>query len=112
MELNNIPDTGKWGNAAARLNENFAKVSTEVDKVKNATTKAKGLFSTFELLKQTWPSPQKGDWAIVGSSVPGAIYECKTDGAWTPTGQTGGGGDVDLTDYLTATEITDITTIL
>lgn len=112
MELNTINNTDKWGSSAARLNENFGKISTEVEKVKNATTKAKGLFSTFELLKQTWPSPKKGDWAIVGDSIPGAIYECKTDGTWTPTGQTGGGGDIDLTDYLTATEITDITTIL
>lgn len=112
MELNTINNSDNWGSTTTRLNENFGKISTEVEKVKNSTTKAKGLFSTYDFLKKSCPSPKIGDWAIVGNTIPGEIYECKTAGEWEPTGQTGGGGEVDLTEYLTATEITDITTIL
>ena len=42
MELNTINNTDKWGSTAARLNEKFSKESTEVDKVKNSTTRNKG----------------------------------------------------------------------
>lgn len=112
MELNTINNTDNWGNTASRLNENFSKIATEVDKAKYSTSKNKGLFSTLSDLKATHPSPQVGDWAVVGSTIPGPIYQCKTAGTWTATGQTGGGDEVNLADYLTATEITDITTIL
>lgn len=112
MELNTINSTATWGNSANRLNENFSKVSSEVEKLKNATTKNKGLFSSLADLKATHPSPQVGDWAVVGSTIPGPIYQCKTAGTWTATGQTGGGDEVNLADYLTAEEITDVTTIL
>lgn len=44
--------------------------------------------------------------------IPGPIYECKIKGAWSPTGTTGGGGSVDLSSYLTAEEIDDVTSIL
>lgn len=112
MELNAINNTDKWGATAARLNENFSKVSTEVEKIKNATSKNKGLFASEELLKAAYPSPAKGDWAVVGNTIPGQIYRCNTTGSWTATGETGGGGEINLADSLKATEITDITTIL
>lgn len=112
MELNTINNSDKWGSTAARLNENFGKISTEVDKVKNSTTRNKGLFASLSELEAAYPSPAKVDWAIVGSTIPGTVYKCNTAGTWTSTGQTGGGGDINLTGYLTATEITDITTII
>ena len=34
MELNSINKTGTWSEAADRLNYNFSKTSTEIDKVK------------------------------------------------------------------------------
>ena len=111
MELNTINNTDKWGSTAARLNENFSKVSTEVDKVKNSTTRNKGLFASLSELKATYPSPAKGDWAVVGNTIPGQIYRCNTTGSWTATGETGGGGEINLADYRKATESTDITTI-
>ena len=70
------------------------------------------LFSTLKLLEEAVPSPVVGDWAIVGDTIPGPIYECKIKGAWSPTGTTGGGGSVDLNGYLTAEEIDDVTSIL
>ena len=108
MELNSINKTGTWSEAADRLNNNFSKTSTEVEKVK----RNKGLFPTLESLKAAVPSPVVGDWAVVGDTIPGPIYQCKTKGTWSATGTTGGGGSVDLSSYLTAEEIDDVTSIL
>ena len=112
MELTTIHGTSSWGDAAATINQNNSKISTELEKAKNSSTRAKGLFDSENSLKVKWPSPQVGDWAIVGNTVPGTIYLCNTAGIWTNTGQTGGGGEVELDDYLQCEEITDVTTIL
>lgn len=48
MELNSINKTGTWSEAADRLNYNFSKTSTEIDKVKQNSVRNKGLFSTEE----------------------------------------------------------------
>ena len=50
MELNTINKTGTWSEAADRLNNNFSKTSTEVEKVKQNGIRNKGLFSTLESL--------------------------------------------------------------
>lgn len=112
MELTTIQNTSSWGDAAAAINHNNQKISAEIEKTKNSSTRAKGLFTSESDLKAKWPSPQIGDWAIVGTTVPGAVWQCKTAGSWSNTGQTGGGGEVELDDYLQCEEITDITTIL
>lgn len=112
MELNTINKTGTWSEAADRLNNNFSKTSTEVEKVKQNGIRNKGLFPTLESLKAAVPSPAVGDWAVVGGTIPGPIYQCKTKGTWSATGTTGGGGSVDLNGYLTAEEIDDATSIL
>lgn len=110
--IETVLDTGDWGTASTQINNNFRALNTDVEKAKNASVKAKGLFGTFELLKETWPSPNKGDWAIVGSTIPGLIYECRVNGVWRNTGQQGGGGDIDLAGYLSSEKITDVTEIL
>ena len=112
MELTTIQNTSNWGEAAAAINQNNSKISTEIEKAKNSSTRAKGLFESESALKSRWPSPLVGDWAIVGTTVPGTVWQCKTAGTWTNTGQTGGGGEVELDDYLRCEEITDVTTIL
>lgn len=66
MELNSINKTGTWSEAADRLNYNFSKTSTEIDKVKQNSVRNKGLFSTVEALQAVVPSPVVGDWAVVG----------------------------------------------
>ena len=62
MELNSINKTGTWSEAAARLNNNFSKTSTEVEKIKQNSVRNKGLFSTVEALQAcllyTSPSPR------------------------------------------------------
>lgn len=105
MDLSTIKNTGNWGSSAANLNENFSKVGLEVDKLKYAAYNSK-LYATEALLKQAVPSPKVGDWAIVGDSIPGEIYQCRTDGVWTATGQTGGGYGMEVTNI---TEVGDVT---
>lgn len=112
MELNTINKTGTWSEAADRLNNNFSKTSTELEKVKQNGIRNKGLFSTLKLLEEAVPSPVVGDWAVVGDTIPGPLYQCKTRGVWSETGTTGGGGRVDLSDFLKAEEIDDVTLIL
>lgn len=130
MQLNNIHKTGTWGESAERINNNFSKTAAEVEKLKYSTSRSKGLFSTDADLKKAYPNPKPGDWAIVGNSIPGPIWECKTQGIWVATGKTGGGDAIDLNGYvkeeilndfvkkeaisvfIEAEEITDITTIL
>lgn len=112
MELNSINKTGTWSEVADRLNNNFSKTSTEVEKAKQNGIRNKGLFPTLDSLKAAVPSPIVGDWAVVGDTIPGPIYQCKTKGTWSATGTTGGGGSVDLSGILKAEEIDDVTSIL
>ena len=112
MELNTINKTGTWSEAVDRLNNNFSKTSTEVEKVKQNAIRNKGLFPTLDSLKAAVPSPVVGDWAVVGDTIPGPIYQCTKRGVWSETGTTGGGGSVDLSGILTAEEIDDVTSIL
>lgn len=74
MELNTINKTGTWSEAADRLNNNFSKTSTEVEKVKQNGIRNKGLFSTLESLEEAVPSPVVGDWAVVGDTPYRALY--------------------------------------
>ena len=43
MELNSINKTGTWSEAVDRLNNNFSKTSTEVEKVKQNAIRNKGI---------------------------------------------------------------------
>ena len=42
----------------------------------------KGLFASAEELEAAYPSPEVGDWAVVGESVPGPLYRCEVAGTW------------------------------
>lgn len=103
MELNTISNTGSWGNSANRLNENFSKVNTEVEKLKNATTKNKGYFTTEEALRAAYPTPADGMYAWVGTPYPGTVYE-STGGAWGDTGQEPDTESVNLNEYAKVKE--------
>ncbi|MDO4163877.1 MAG: hypothetical protein Q4D56_05750 [Bacteroides sp.] len=96
MELNTINNTDNWGTTSTRLNENFSKVNTEVEKLKYGYVRCKGLFASLEALQTAYPSPVVGDWAIVGDTVPGDIYRCSTAGTWEATGETGGGVEISI----------------
>ena len=60
-----------------------------------------GLFASAAALNAAYPSPLVGMWAMVGDTIPAEIYRCQTAGTWTATGETGGGGSVELDDYVT-----------
>ncbi len=101
MELNTIKQKGTWGDTATALNENFAKVNNEVEKLNYSTSRSKGLFPSENALKTQCPRPNVGDWAVIGTSIPGQIWRCETTGTWINTGTTGGGTEVNLTGYAT-----------
>ena len=97
MELNTIQNKSNWGKATESINTNFAHVGSEIDKLKYAAYNSK-LYPSLEVLQQEKPNPSVGDWAIVGDTIPGAIYRCSTEGVWSATGETGGGYGMNVTE--------------
>lgn len=61
---------------------------------RNIKTPCKGMFLTSEKLTETYPAPQNGWWALVGGTLPAAIYVA-TNGKWTDSGNVGGDISVD-----------------
>lgn len=110
--MEQISSNSNWGSEAAKMNRNFQSLEVDVQAAKNSSVRAKGLFPSIADLRSAYPSPVVGDWAVVGSTIPGLVYECRTNGSWVSTGQQGGGGDVDLAGYLSSTKLTTVTDIL
>lgn len=101
MDFNNI-STGHitWSQAATDMNENFGKVSTEIEKLKNATTRNKGFFNTAAELTSSFKSAAMGDFAYVGTSYPLTIY--RYDGlSWVASEVVGGTPMLDSTSDTT-----------
>lgn len=86
MDLNLIQTNARWGDAATGINDNFSRTNVEIEKLRNATFRDKGYFSTIIQLNQAWPSPVVGDFAWVGTPFPGTVFECKQNGIWINTG--------------------------
>lgn len=106
MELNKINSSmTNWGAEAANLNENFDKVSTAIEQVKNATIKCKGYFSSESALKLAIPTAAKGDKAYVGNNYPYQIW-IWNGSSWGDSGSVGGEESVNLGNYHTK-EYTD-----
>lgn len=59
----------------------------------------KGLFTSEEKLNAAYPRPEKGWWAIVGNTLPGAIYVSE-NGKWIATGETGGNPSIDCQPFF------------
>lgn len=93
------------GNATVRGNatvEHDLKVEGWLD-APNIKGPAKGLFADEAALKAAYPLPEKGWWALVGDSVPAAVYTVK-DGEWTATGKTAGTLTLAVEQYSKETE--------
>ncbi len=75
--------------------------------VRNGTTSS-GLFPTLAALQAAYPSPVVGQYAFVGAGFPADIYVCTTAGTWTDSGEDYDGDNVDLTDYATKAEVTEL----
>lgn len=87
------------GNAVVKGN---LKVEGWLD-ARNLKHPCKGLFSDAESLGRACPHPKPGSWALVGPSLPAAIY-IAVGGRWEDTGETGGDINVDLDAYDAAIE--------
>lgn len=109
-KFNNIPISAKWSEIADSLNTNFSLAYVQFVQMATATTRSKGLFANLAVLNETYPSPNVGDWALVGNSIPAKVYLCEVRGVWHDTGTTGGGGSIELTNYATKTELNNYAT--
>lgn len=101
---NDIPSTGTIGGMVTNINANFQLTKEMLERLEITKDKSVGLFSTLASLQATYPSPEVGDWALVGDSTPFAVYKCTTAGTWSDTGGTYDGGSIDLSDYVTKEE--------
>ena len=108
MELTKIKSKDvSWGYAAQSLNNNFEKVSADFDKLKNATLRVKGYFSSEEQLKEHYPVAVIGDKAYVRYLGQDQIWLWDGD-KWYWTGGYGDGEEVPLGDYYTKEQIDSI----
>lgn len=106
--LSEIKKDSNWGEAASTINSNFQNMNVDLEKVKSATTKFRGYFTSETVLKQKYPSPQVGDTAYVGEPYPGTVYDVQVAGTWHNTGKAPDTDSVDLTDYARKEELTDV----
>ena len=105
MELNNIKTKDiSWGEAASALNENFGKIGTDVEKIKNATIKNKGYYASVADLTSAFPSAQIGDYAYVGSQAPYQTWHWTIEG-WEKLNDDGGNINVNLNNYYPKSEV-------
>ena len=63
---------------------------------KNIKGSNKGIFTTVEKLREAFPRPHDGWWAIVGKSLPSPIY-VGDGGEWVATGESGGNPTIEDT---------------
>lgn len=103
MELQTIQTTTTWNDAAGRINANNAKVSTELEKLGNATYKHKGYFKSLPDLQAAYPTSSLGSIAWVGAKYPFALFRWNGT-AWATDGTTGGDESLDLSQYYTKEE--------
>lgn len=58
----------------------------------------KGVFLNEDQLKEAYPMPRKGWWALVGDILPAPLYVVE-DGKWVPTGEKAGNPNIDMEQY-------------
>lgn len=98
--------TGGDANIAgsATINGNM-KVDGWLD-AKNIKYANKGLFPTTDKLKEAYPEPKRGWYALVGETIPAPIYIVE-GGVWVNSGAISNDLNVDLTDYVTTGELSN-----
>lgn len=112
MSYNNINRSGYWKDAANSLNYNFNKIFSEITELKEKLIKSKGLFKTIDDLKNRYPNPVQGDWAIVGDTIPGEIFIVDENNQWVSSGELGGGDSIDLSEYIKSELVDNVISIL
>lgn len=108
QNYNDIPNTGTIGGMVTNINANFQLTKEMLERLEITKDKSVGLFSTLASLQATYPSPEVGDWALVGDSTPFAVYKCTTAGTWSATGGTYDAGTIDLSDYVTQDDFAEL----
>ena len=102
-------DRTSWKNESAQINSNFEKINTELERLKNITTRDKGYYQTVEALVSAYPTAPSGSRAFVGYAAPYAVYIWDdTTSAWVDTGQTITDPTIDLGDYYTKDDVDDL----
>lgn len=104
MELDILKQNTTWNDASASINNNFAKIDTELYKLGNATYKNKGYFKTIDGLRAAYPTASIGSKAYVGTSYPFAVFWWNGT-AWINEGETGGDENLNLSEYYTKEEV-------
>ena len=105
---NEIPKTGTIGGMVDNITANFQLTKEMLERLEVTKDHAVGLFSTLASLQTAYPTPEVGDWALVGDTTPFAIYKCTTAGTWSDTGGTYDGGTIDLSDYVKKEEFDEV----
>lgn len=108
MGLNQQTINQQVDEAVTQLESSTAAMSERIEEVARMKDKSVGLYSTLASLQAAYPTPEVGDWALVGDSDPFAVYECSTAGTWSATGGTYSAGEIDLADYTTKAEFDSI----
>ncbi|MCM1222444.1 MAG: hypothetical protein NC548_49050, partial [Lachnospiraceae bacterium] len=88
------------GNATVRGNATIGKnlrVEGWLD-ARNIKGPSKGVYGTEAKLREAYPRPQAGWWALVGDSLPAELY-LSIDGKWEGTGRQAGNPSVDMGPY-------------
>ena len=102
-------DRTSWKNESAQINSNFEKINTELERLKNITTRDKGYYQTVEALVSAYPTAPSGSRAFVGYAAPYAVYIWDdTTSAWVDTGQTITDPTIDLGDYYTKDDVDNL----
>lgn len=109
---NEIPKTGTIGGMVDNVNANFQLTKEMLERLEVTKDHAVGLFSTLASLQTAYPTPEVGDWALVGDTTPFAIYKCSTAGTWSNTGGTYDGGSIDLSDYVKQEEFDELDAVV
>lgn len=108
MELKQQAINQQVDEAVTQLESSTTAMAERIEQVAHMKDKSVGLYSTLASLQAAHPTPEVGDWALVGDADPFAVYECSTAGTWAATGGTYSAGEIDLADYVT-TEVLDST---
>ena len=66
---------------------------------KNIKGPLKGLFVTEALLREAYPRPERGWYALVGTGLPADVWVANRKREWEPTGETGGNPNTDIAAY-------------
>ena len=102
-------DRTSWKNESAQINSNFENINTELERLKNITTRDKGYYQTVEALVSAYPTAPSGSRAFVGYAAPYAVYIWDdATSAWVDTGQTITDPTIDLGDYYTKDDVDNL----